>query len=279
MRLAIEHLSRYHYRSVVSSSYNEARMTPMNSGGQFVLSSSVHTQPYSSVFEYVDYFGTVVSAFDIHESHRTLEVKATSLVETSKRNIEVAEVTWEYLESDEVASPLCEYLGSSYYINEDELIREISRDLRSKNTPVEFVYAVASYIQSNLLYQPGSTSVTTPAIDALVGKAGVCQDFAHLMISLCRSAGVPTRYVSGYLYPVLEAKVGERSLGESHAWVEVFLGRWHPIDPTNSLAVDSHHVVLGRGRDYSDIRPLHGIYQGGDLESLEIEVSFTLMSL
>ncbi len=279
MRLSIEHLSRYHYRSLVTSSYNEARMTPMNSGGQFVLSSSVRTQPNSSVFEYVDYFGTVVSAFDIHEPHSELEVKATSMVETPKRNIDISDVSWAYLGSDEVASPLCEYLGSSYYINEDKLIQELAGDLRSGNRPEEFVFAVVSYIQNNLVYKPGSTSVTTPAIDALVGGAGVCQDFAHLMISLCRSAGVPARYVSGYLYPVLEPKVGERSLGESHAWVEVFLGRWYPIDPTNSLPVDSHHVMLGRGRDYSDIRPLHGIYQGGDLEYLEIEVSFTLMSL
>ncbi len=279
MRLSIEHLSRYRYRSSVKSSYNEARMTPINTGGQLVLSSSISTLPHSSIFEYVDYFGTIVSAFDIHEPHNELEVKATSLVETTSRTKDMTDASWSYLRSDEVTLSLCEYLGSSYYINNGDLIEELACELQSTKEPAEFVRSVVTYIQDNLDYKPGSTSVTTPAIDALLGRAGVCQDFAHLMISLCRSAGVPARYVSGYLYPVRDVSVGEKSCGESHAWVEVFLGRWYSIDPTNNLAIGSHHVVLGRGRDYSDVRPLHGIYQGGDLDSLDVEVSFTLMSL
>ena len=103
---------------------------------------------------------------------------------------------------------------------------------------------------------------------------GVCQDFTHATLSLLRAVGIPARYVSGYLHTE-EPAVGQTVVGESHAWVEYWDGRWHAVDPTNDRAVGSAHVIVARGRDYADVPPLKGIYAGGESEGLGVSVSIT----
>ena len=106
-------------------------------------------------------------------------------------------------------------------------------------------------------YTPGITTVQTTASEAWAQAAGVCQDFTHVTLSLLRAVGIPARYVSGYLYTG-SGEVGETVIGESHAWVEVWDGRWHGLDPTNGRVVGEGHVVVARGRDYADVSPLRG---------------------
>ena len=108
-------------------------------------------------------------------------------------------------------------------------------------------------------YETGTTSVSTTAVEVLRAGRGVCQDFAHLGIAVLRAAGIPARYASGYLYPdELGGEVGETHRGESHAWLEAWLGDWHPLDPTSGSAVAERHVLVARGRDYADVAPLEG---------------------
>ena len=120
--------------------------------------------------------------------------------------------------------------------------------------------------------------MSSSALEALNQQAGVCQDYAHLSIGLLRSAGIPARYVSGYLHTGKDARPGDTVSGESHAWVEAWLGDWWPFDPTNGVAVGERHAVVGRGRDYADVPPLKGVHATGRPEALEVEVNITRLA-
>jgi transglutaminase-like putative cysteine protease len=124
-------------------------------------------------------------------------------------------------------------------------------------------------------YRSGSTGVATSALQAWQQGSGVCQDIAHVTCALLRSVGLPAAYVSGYLHPRVDAEVGTASTGESHAWVEVWLGGWWAYDPTNRIPAGERHVVVGRGRDYGDVPPLKGLYSGGGSQRLGVSVEVT----
>ncbi len=107
--------------------------------------------------------------------------------------------------------------------------------------------------------------MSTTAPEAWARGQGVCQDFAHVTLAVLRGMGVPARYVSGYVHPMLDAEIGETVKGESHAWVEAWLGAWEPIDATSDdPAVGERHVMVARGRDYGDVTPLKGVFTGAE---------------
>ena len=129
-----------------------------------------------------------------------------------------------------------------------------------------------------IAYVRGSTSVTSTAADAWEAGAGVCQDIAHLAVGALRHVGIPARYVSGYLHPRKDAAIGEPAIGESHAWVEWWLGAWDAHDPTNATAIGERHVIVGRGRDYNDVPPIKGIVAGSARSELEVTVEITRLA-
>ena len=116
------------------------------------------------------------------------------------------------------------------------------------------------------------------AIEAFAAGRGVCQDFAHLALSMLRASGIPARYVSGYLHPDVHAEPGRTAVGQSHAWVEYWAGSWLPLDPTSGAEVAERHVVVARGRDYTDVPPLKGIYHGPPEAEMEVTVEVTRLS-
>ena len=126
-----------------------------------------------------------------------------------------------------------------------------------------------------LRFQPGATHVYTSSAEARAAGKGVCQDFAHVTLALLRAVGLPARYVSGYLHPAAEAGIGETTTGESHAWVEFWAGNRVAADPTSVAEVGSRHVLLARGRDYADVRPLSGVYSGPAAEHFGVTVEVT----
>jgi transglutaminase-like putative cysteine protease len=130
-----------------------------------------------------------------------------------------------------------------------------------------------------LTYMPGATQVHTTAAEAWNERRGVCQDYAHLVVGALRHVGVPARYVSGYLYPNADPQIGDTARGESHAWVEWWLGEWAAHDPTNLAAVGERHVMVGSGRDYGDVPPIKGIVAGQhDTVGLEVTVDLTRLA-
>lgn len=274
--LSVTHHSGYRYGGTVFSSYNEARVTPRTDSAQRVLDASVEVTPAASLFRYVDYFGTVVTAFDLHVPHTELTVTATCVVETSAASDVGRSAPWAALEEEGLRDELSEYLEPTprTVIEDDELFGVVDL-VRAAADPDAGALEAARWVYGRLEYVPGATGVHTGAHEVLKEGRGVCQDFAHVTIAILRAAGIPTRYVSGYLHPDPEAEAGKTVAGESHAWVEWWAGDWRAYDPTNVTQPGVGHVSLARGRDYADVAPLKGIYHGGGAESLGVSVEVT----
>jgi transglutaminase-like putative cysteine protease len=273
MRLQVRHATGYRYDTEVLSSYNEARLVPQTGLTQLTLSSEVVTHPDALQQRYWDYWGTQVTAFDVHVPHTELQVTCTSVVDTLAAT-EPGDPTWEEIEASSDAH--VELLRPSAKTVPDDELKAIAAD--ATNSPREVVLALSGLVKERVAYIPGSTGVQTSAVDAWQLGSGVCQDIAHVTLALLREAGVPARYVSGYLHPAKEPVVGETGAGESHAWVEAWLGAWWGFDPTNGIPAGERHVVVARGRDYTDLPPLKGVYAGGGMHSLGVTVEVTRLA-
>jgi transglutaminase-like putative cysteine protease len=273
LRLQVRHTSGYRYDSEVVSSYNEARLVPQTGLTQLTLSSTVVTTPDAAQHRYWDYWGTQVTVFDVHVPHDQLEVVCTSVVDTANAAAP-GNATWDDLES--VRDTHAELLSPSPRTAPDAELSALAA--QSSGTPSEVVVALSETVHSRVVYVPGSTGVATSAVEAWELGQGVCQDIAHVTLALLRAAGVPARYVSGYLHPVSQPVLGETVAGESHAWVEAWVGGWWGFDPTNGVPAGERHVVVARGRDYTDVPPLKGVYAGGGSQYLDVSVEVTRLA-
>jgi transglutaminase-like putative cysteine protease len=276
-RLRIEHTTGFSYPGDVTASYNEARMLPGSTDSQFVLSSSLDIEPSTSVNQYVDYFGTRVAAFDVLSPHSGLQITAKSLVEVRPRPLEHGDISW-----DELAAESSRSIGTVEQLSQTNRTRphpevvELARSVAAgHDKPGPAAHAVAVAIGDAMEYMTGITGVHSTASEAWEARKGVCQDIAHITLGALREVGIPARYVSGYLHPRPSAEVGEPVTGESHAWVEWFAGEWQGFDPTNNIEIGDRHVLVGRGRDYSDVPPLRGVYAGPFKSKLNVKVTIT----
>jgi transglutaminase-like putative cysteine protease len=274
-RLRVVHSTGYAYKSQATASFNEARLTPRSDNRQNVILSRVETVPATRSYRYIDYWGTAVTAFDLHAPHTELEVTASSVVETDKPEPPTEKVTWEELRSEAVIDKFDEVLGPTHYTPRSKRLRRVGDRIAKYNDPHDAVIATADWVNSELDYVPGTTGVHSSAIDALREGNGVCQDFAHLTLAVLRSIGIPSRYVSGYLHPHRKAPIGETVDGQSHAWIQAWTGGWWNFDPTNDKEINEQYVSVGVGRDYADVTPLKGIYSGGGSTDLDVVVEIT----
>lgn len=275
-RLHILHRTGYRYADVVDASFNEVRMTPISGDGQLLISHTLDVQPSAPVQPYTDYWGALVEAFDVHVPHRLLEVVSVSTVDTPRLPVWGAGITWEELQDPVLRADQSEFLMQTPYVDLDfdDERASIRTAMLDQATPGAAAEVAVVGVRERLTYEPGATDVSTTARQAWESRRGVCQDFTHTTLSLLRSAGIPSRYVSGYLHTE-ETAVGRTVVGESHAWIEYWDGSWRALDPTNHRAVGSAHVVVARGRDYADVPPLKGIYAGGHSEGLGVTVEIT----
>ena len=277
-RLAIRHVTGFIYDGFAESSYNEARMTPLSSARQQVLEVTLRTNPNASQLTYLDYFGSAVTAFDLHDRHRQLEVTAEALVEVVATPHEQPFLNLTDLKQTKILDTYAEYLSSTPRTAlPDRLHREVVSKVKSDDVD-DLVALISSTVSDRVDYVPGSTHVTTTALESWDQRSGVCQDLSHLMIGFLRGQGVPARYVSGYLHPKSDADIGETVVGQSHAWVEYYCGAWVGFDPTNGNDIGLSHVVVAKGRDYGDVPPLKGIYHGAPSRALGVSVAITRLS-
>jgi transglutaminase-like putative cysteine protease len=274
-RIAVRHRTGYRYAGPVRASFNEARLTPPSLDGQRTLQAALAITPAVRPLRYVDYWGTTVDAFDIHVPHTELVVLASSVVETAGPRPVTNGASWQDLADPLVQDRFAELLGASTYVTAEPELADIAQSLRAEATPVEAGLQAAAWTHENLQYEQGATHVHTSSAEARTAGKGVCQDFAHVTLALLRAIGLPARYVSGYLHPSVEAEVGQTTAGESHAWVEFWAGDWVAVDPTSLADVASRHVLLARGRDYADVRPLAGVYSGPKAEHFGVTVEVT----
>jgi transglutaminase-like putative cysteine protease len=276
-RLRVTHSTGYRYGAEVSASYNEARMLPVSGDRQLVLHATLDVQPVSSHHQYTDYWGTRVLAFDVLNPHRELAITATSLVEVLETAHAAEPLGWQELAATVARSGECVQQLRQTALTEPpaSLVAMAAEAGAAGEDPCAAAHAIAVAVGEAMAYESGVTGVRTTAGEAWEARRGVCQDIAHVAIGALRSAGIPARYVSGYLHPKADAAVGETVVGESHAWVEWFCGEWHGYDPTNGIEIGDRHVRVGHGRDYTDVAPLRGVYSGAAGSELFVSVSIT----
>ena len=276
-RLRIKHSTGFHYGGDVTASYNEARMLPVSADGQLVLYSHVEILPISSQHNYVDYWGSRVSSFEILTPHKELSLTATSLVEVRPRIHTADKLTWDVLtDLAETSTSYVEQIKQTRRTDPPDDVIAIAREIAGRATsPCDAALEICTAIGDAMQYMAGVTAVTSTAKEAWAERKGVCQDITHLALGALRSVGIPARYVSGYLHPKPDAAVGETIAGESHAWVEWFCGEWRGFDPTNLIDIGDRHVTVGRGRDYNDVPPLRGVYAGAHGSKLFVKVEIT----
>ena len=175
--------------------------------------------------------------------------------------------------SELILDKFCEDLSHTPFEDLSEEYEPIVSEIKKCATPGLGIEYLGNWIRESIAYAPGTTHVQTTASDVMRNRVGVCQDFVHLALAIMRKAGIPCRYASGYLYPIDHGDIGEVVVGESHAWCEAWLGDWYGIDPTNDTSVAEKHVLVGWGRDYSDVAPVKGVINGDPTSSMKVEVS------
>ncbi|BBI36259.1 transglutaminase family protein [Cohnella abietis] len=284
MRLDLCHVTKYRYDSSVTDSVNEIRLTPRTDERQACYQHQLIIEPNVQLLSYEDYFGNRVHSFTANAPHRELTITSHSTVVTRDRDVLWTaawgpEESWNRLRSEDFIDGNAEYLLPTMYASFNPTVEAYASSIRGEQDGVfEFIRHAASAIYGDFEYKPHSTGVHTTA-DELIGiGAGVCQDFAHLLLSICRMRGVPSRYVSGYHFVGdLQGRNADFEQA-SHAWVEVYIPGvgWQGIDPTNNNLIDWRYVKLGHGRDYNDIVPVKGIYRGASGQTLQVTVDVRL---
>jgi transglutaminase-like putative cysteine protease len=283
----IQHDTRYDYGALVSTSQHVACLRPRElPGHQHVASHQLTIDPEPArVTERVDYFGNTLHYLTLLTPHDALHVRSASRVEVapratvdplSTRPWEAVRSSLEY-EKGSSGKEGCEYAYASPYVALDPALAEYAVPDFAPEAPIlTGALALMRRINADFTFEPGATTLTTPATRVLEERRGVCQDFAHLQIACMRSLGLAARYVSGYL--LTDPPPGHaRLLGAdaSHAWLSVYAPPfgWVDLDPTNAVVADLRHVTVAWGRDYGDVSPVRGVILGGGQHTLAVGVT------
>ena len=278
MKLHVLHRTHFTYHTPVHDSLNEVRLQPVETDAQKVESFALKISPFAQPKHQLDFYQNHVQRFDVHAPHTVLEVEATSVVFTSTPPNPAAgiNVPLASMSSCLELGRCYDFLQSSTYIAIDAETTKIANDVTAGCSDAwSAILALLRFIHDEFRYQPAVTNVHTKMSKVLQLRQGVCQDFAHVVIGLCRTLIIPARYVSGYLYNGPSDQL--RGAQASHAWLEVFLPGhgWLGIDPTNNLQTGERHVKIAVGRDYADVSPLRGTYRGTGERTLQVEVLVT----
>lgn len=270
MILEIQHETRLEYAAPVTEEFTEVRMEPVSDLDQSCRSFHLRVAPTAEVSRYQDGLKNRVHHFNVLPAHTHVSILAASVVETHPRAVDprstpgVVPLTEDALPLETLA-----YLGSHGPIRPTPLLNPVLDSIRppTGTNLGEAVALVSRFIKDQFTYAQDVTHASSPIDDVLREKKGVCQDFAHLMIGILRSFGLPTRYVSGYLH-----RPGRES--QSHAWVETWLPTvgWFGIDPTNDCLIDENFVKVAVGRDFTDVPPNKGVCRGTADQTISVRV-------
>ena len=271
----IQHITRYLYERPVSESVNELRIYPMLSSGQEVLQHDLIITGDPEMQVFTDYWGNRTGFFNVLEGHQELKVESRLLIRTFTPELGKTNCVGSFAELAAAMekSLLLIELGSPEQIERIDDIRAICESLHDGTRNIgELVEGCSRYIFDNFTYRKGITTIETTVDDILKIREGVCQDFAHVLLQLLRTIGIPCRYVSGYICP---NKNGMRGEGATHAWVEAYIPErgWCGIDPTNNVWVADNHVKLAVGRNFKDCTPVKGTFKGATRQHLFVYVS------
>ena len=269
----IHHVTRYQYDRPVKESVNEIRIYPFACREQEVLFHELNISDNPEVLQVTDYWGNRCGHFNRLAAHQELTIESKLTVRTLGMPPLQYAGTPEELFREKKQNLLLVELSQLQEPRLRQQLKEMAQQFYHPDIPVTTLAENCNrFIYEEFKYIKGITSTETTVAEILDHRAGVCQDFAHLMLALLRSLGIPCRYASGYICP---NKNGMRGEGATHAWVEVWLpgAGWRGIDPTNNAWVDSHHVKLAIGRHFRDCSPVKGTFKGPAGQSLSVFVS------
>jgi transglutaminase-like putative cysteine protease len=272
----IQHVTRYVYESPVRDSANQIILFPIKDGYQDVLKQEMVITGNPHVDTYVDYYGNEVGSFTYSDPHMALNINSKIWVTTKHRELPVSDIfpeqQWEDLKRLKYVMPYIDFLKQEYFEGLPELMTIIKSENLTEGSPYEVAMRFNKYVFQNFDYIKGVTTVDTKLDEIWNLKAGVCQDFAHILTEMLRIIGIPARYVSGY---ICTSRNGMRGQGATHAWAEAYIPDygWLGIDPTNDCIANETHVRLAVGRNFSDCSPVKGVYKGSSNHMLEVAVS------
>lgn len=278
MRLRVHHRTEYIYTAPVIDSVNEVRLCPPDNTFQTCESSFISVLPTGKLTHYIDLNGNKVNHFEISEPHSRLTIESRAVVTTrNKVNFDNLPFGFHHGHLGKCRSmeECYTYIQNSAYVERTPEIWKEALDIQGFSEDVfQTSYCIMEYIFENYDYQSGATTVSTHASEVIKKQQGVCQDFAHAMVSFCRAIGIPARYVSGYFFDATRDN-SMRGSQASHAWVEVFIDGvgWIGLDPTNNKVTDETYIILARGRDYRDVAPVTGVYNGIGRSGMQVHVS------
>ena len=276
MRYDIYHRTRYDYAAPVRDSFNDVRLQPMPIPEQTVENFLLRVLPAARLTHFKDFYSNWVNHFEIPESHNYLLIEAQSRVNTRPAAPLPAEgkiCSFEKMREAPNIERCFDYLQASRYV---EITPEAWRLAIDATQGIDDAWlatlALMKYVNGLLKYESNSTHVHTHMSEVLKDRRGVCQDFAHLMLGLCRALKIPARYVSGYL--------ATEAASATHAWVEVFVPGhgWRGLDPTHDCQIGETYVKIGNGRDYADVSPISGNYRGTLERKMTVEVKITVVA-
>ena len=273
----IHHITKYTYDRAVRESANQIKIFPLGYAGQELMSHELTITNDPSISEFTDYFGNKVGWFMVNEPHDELAIDSKMVIRTGNSITNPASASklleWEKLKSATSIDIRLLDLAKPEPLKSQETIKAMVDELRPNwDAPAMFIQRCSEHIFENFMYKKGITNVETTVDEILEHKSGVCQDFAHVLLEMLRSEGIPARYVSGYICPNRD---GVRGAGATHAWVEVWLPStgWVGIDPTNNTWVSDLHVSLAVGRHFDDCSPVKGTFKGPANQELSVYVS------
>ncbi len=286
MNYKVRHLTTYHYSKTVTFARCALRLTPQQSLDQTLLRSHMTITPTPSRLEERDgQFGERVVTAIIDTPHQDLKIEARSDVAVHRASLLPGfnGASWDTVREEASASASLDVTSPAQFIYPTLMTRlnpaitaYVAECFKPGRSVVEAAHALTCRIKADFAYDPDATLVSTPAIEAFEARRGVCQDFAHIMISGLRGLGLPAAYVSGYLRTIPPpGKPRLEGADATHAWVDLWCGKalgWVGFDPTNALIVAGDHIVLAVGRDYADVAPMGGVVLGPGDQTIDVAV-------
>ena len=285
MLFNVVHTTGYVYADTAMEAYLEVRLTPPVRPEQEVIRHRIEFQPGAQVSDYIDYFGNHTTFYSMTLRHRQLKVTNRMTIRTLPRILPGSGLALTVAEARQIlksaGTGVFDYLQPTEAIPVDAESSAWARDILRENRPLrEGLDDLNKAIYREFKYRSGSTDVETPLSTIWKMRQGVCQDFAHVMISILRAARIPCRYVCGYIEsePSVSADPSRKRLVGSlatHAWVEVLVPGmdWVALDPTNNQWCGEQHVTVAVGRDFLDAAPVRGTFKGSASQKLKVHVS------
>lgn len=277
-RFNIRHITRYSYEQPVRDSANQVILFPLNDEYQEIAKQDLVITGDPVIEMYKDYYGNTIGAFTYADPHKQLVIDSKIDVLVKERAMPAdtlpKEQQWQHLQQIKFTYPYIDFIKQETFPAIDEIKRlPVIADPFSV-TPLAAALQLNEYVFKNFAYDKAVTDVETTIAEVWKLKAGVCQDFAHVLLLMLRLINIPARYVSGYVCP---NKSGMRGEGATHAWVEAYIPfyGWLGLDPTNNCMVNDLHVRLATGRNFSDVSPVKGTYKGTSNHTLEVGVTIS----